>query len=63
VFVCRSTLQHLTDEELDSSIYQELQHNLMRQLNSTSTAEDPTLDLEYFDDTNHVSTLTMVMLK
>jgi hypothetical protein len=61
VFVCRSTLQHLTDEELSSSVHQEMrckfdeyikQHLGQAALPQDFPSEDLTLDPAYFDDTN-----------
>jgi hypothetical protein len=61
VFVCRSTLWHLTDEELDSPVHKDtrhkfdvsIEHNLrLAALPQDFPAEDLTLDPTYFDDTN-----------
>jgi hypothetical protein len=61
VFVCRSTLQHLTDEELSSSVHQEMrrrfdesiEHHLgLVALLQDFPSEDMTPDPAYFDDTN-----------
>jgi hypothetical protein len=60
VFVCRSTLQHLTDEELSSSVHQEMrckfdksieQHLRPAALPQDFPTEDLTPDPKYFDDT------------
>jgi hypothetical protein len=61
VFVCRSTLRHLTDEELDSSVHKDMrrkydesiEHHLGPvALPQDFPAEDMTLDPTYYDDTN-----------
>ncbi len=61
VFVCRSTLRHLTDEELDSSVHKDMrrkfdesiEHHLgPAALQQDFPAEDLTPDPTYFDDTN-----------
>jgi hypothetical protein len=61
VFVCRSTLRHLTDEELDSSVHKDMrckfdesiEHHLgPAALPQDFPAEDLTPDLTYYDDTN-----------
>ncbi len=61
VFVCSSTLQHLTDEELDSSIHKDtrrkfdesIEHHLgPAALPQDFPAEDLTPDPTYHDDTN-----------
>ncbi len=61
VFVCRSTLQHLTVEELSSSVHKEMrckfdqsiEHHLGPvALPQDSSSEDLTPDPAYFDDTN-----------
>jgi hypothetical protein len=61
VFVCRSTLQHLTDEELDSSAHKDMRckfdesiehHHGPLALPQDFPAEDLTPDPAYFDDTN-----------
>jgi hypothetical protein len=61
VFVCRSTLQHLADEELNSSVHKDMrpmfyvsiEHHLGPvALPQDFPAEDLTPDLTYFDDTN-----------
>jgi hypothetical protein len=63
VFVCRSTLQHLTDEELDSSVHKDMrckfdeliEHHLgQAALPQDFPAEDLTPDMTYFDDTNAI---------
>jgi hypothetical protein len=60
-FVCRSTLQHLTDEELNSFVHQEMQRkfdeSVEQHLVPGAVLQDfPTKDLtpdpEYLDDTN-----------
>ncbi len=61
VFVCRSTLQNLIDEELNSSVHQEMQRKFDESVEQhlgpvappqDFPAEDLTLDLVYFEDTN-----------
>jgi hypothetical protein len=61
VFVCRSTLRHLTDEELDSSVHKDtsrkfdesIEHHLgLAALPQDFPAEDLTPDPTYYDDTN-----------
>jgi hypothetical protein len=61
VFVCRSTLWHLTDEELDSSVHKDMrpkfdeliEHHLgPAALPQDFPAEDLTPDPTYYDDTN-----------
>jgi hypothetical protein len=61
VFVCRSTLQHLTDEELDSSVHKDMRpkfdesiknHLGLVDLQQDFPAEDLTPDPTYYDDTN-----------
>jgi hypothetical protein len=61
VFVCRSTLLHLTDEKLNSSVqkdmrrkfYESIEHHLGPvALPQDFPAEDLTPDLTYYDDTN-----------
>jgi hypothetical protein len=61
VFVCRSTLQHLTDEELDSSVHKDMQCKLNEPIEhhlgpaalpQDFPAEDLTPDPTYYDDTN-----------
>jgi hypothetical protein len=61
VFVCRSTLRHLTDEELDSSVHKDMrrkfdesiEHHLgPAALPQDFPAEDLTPDPTYYDDTN-----------
>jgi hypothetical protein len=61
VFVCRSTLRHLTDEELDSSVHNDMRHNFdeliehrlgLAALPQDFPAEDLIPDPTYFDDTN-----------
>jgi hypothetical protein len=61
VFVCRSTLRHLTAEELSSSVHKEMrrrfdesiEHHLgLAALPQNFPAEDVTSDPTYFDDTN-----------
>jgi hypothetical protein len=61
VFICRSTLRHLTDEELNSSVCKDMrrrfdesiEHHLgPAALPQDFPAEDLTPDLTYFDDTN-----------
>ncbi len=64
VFVCRSTLQHLTDEELSSSVHQEMrrkfdesieQHLGLAALQQDFSSEDLTPDPAYFDNTNAIN--------
>jgi hypothetical protein len=64
VFVCRSTLQHLTDEELSSSVHQEMrckfdksieQHLRPVVLPQDFPTEDLTPDPEYFDNKNLIN--------
>ncbi len=61
VFVCRSTLRHLTDEELDSPVHKDMrrkfdesiEHHLgPAALPQDFSTEDLTPDPTYFDDTN-----------
>ncbi len=61
MFVCRSTLQHLTDEELDSSVHKDMRckfdesikHHLgPAALPQDFPAKDLTPDLTYYDDTD-----------
>jgi hypothetical protein len=61
VFVCRSTLQHLTDEELNSSVHQEMQRKFDESIENPLgpaalpqdfPSEDLTPDPAYFDNTN-----------
>jgi hypothetical protein len=61
VFVCRSTLRHLTDEELDSSVHKDMRRkfdesieNLLgpAALPQDFPAEDLTPAPTYYDDTN-----------
>jgi hypothetical protein len=61
VFVCRSTLQNLTDEDLNSSVHQEMRskidESIKQHLGPVALPQEfPTEDLipdpEYFDDTN-----------
>jgi hypothetical protein len=61
VFVCRSTLRHLTDEELNSSVHKDTRHKFDESIEhhlgpaalpQDFPAEDLTADLAYFDDTN-----------
>jgi hypothetical protein len=61
VFVCRSTLQHLTDEEFDSSVHKDMrrkfdesiEHHLgPAALPQDFPAKDLTPDSTYYDDTN-----------
>ncbi len=61
VFVCRSTLRHLTDEELNSSVHKDMrrkfdesiEHHLgPAALLQNFPAEDLTPDPTYYDDTN-----------
>jgi hypothetical protein len=61
VFVCRSTLRHLTDEELNSSVHknmrckfdESIEHHLgLAALPQDFPAEDSTPDPTYYDDTN-----------
>jgi hypothetical protein len=62
VFVCRSTLRHLTDEELDSPVHRgmrckfdesSIEHHLgLAVLPQDFPAEDLTPDPTYYDDTN-----------
>jgi hypothetical protein len=61
VFVCRSTLRHLTDEELDSSVHKDLRpkfdestelHLGPATLPQDFPAEDLTPDPTYYDDTD-----------
>jgi hypothetical protein len=63
VFVCRSTLQHLPDEELSSSVYEEMickfdesikQHLGPAALLQDFSSEDLTPDPAYFGDTNAI---------
>jgi hypothetical protein len=71
VFVCRSTLRHLTDEELNSPVHKDMrrkfdesiEHHLgPAALPQDFPAEDLTPDLTYYDDTN-VWTLSTVTQK
>ncbi len=64
VFLCRLTLQHLTDEELNNSVHQEMQHkfdeSIKQHLGPGTTPQDlPAEDLnperEYYDDTNVIN--------
>jgi hypothetical protein len=61
VFVCRSTLQHLTDEELNSSVHKDMRHKFdesielhlgLAALLQDFPAEDLTPDPTHYDDTN-----------
>jgi hypothetical protein len=61
VFVCRSTLRHLTGEELDRSVHKDMRHkfdeSIEHHLGPAALLQDfPTEDLTpdptYFDDTN-----------
>jgi hypothetical protein len=61
VFVCRSTLRHLTDEELDSSVHKDMRRkfdeSIEHHLGPVALPQDfPTEDLTpdptYFDDTD-----------
>jgi hypothetical protein len=61
VFVCRSTMGHLTDEEINSSVHKDMrckfdesiEHHLgLAALPQDFPAEDLTPDPTYFDDTN-----------
>ncbi len=61
MFVCRSTLRHLTDEELDSSVPKDMRckfdesienHLGLAALPQDFPAEDLTSDPTYYDDTN-----------
>jgi hypothetical protein len=61
VFVCRSTLWHLTDEELDSSVHKDMRRkfdeSIEHHLGPTALpqdfpAEDLTPDPTYYDDTD-----------
>ncbi len=61
VFVCRSTLRHLTDEELHSTVHIDMRpkfdesvelHLGLVALPQDFPAEDLTPDLTYYDDTN-----------
>ncbi len=61
VFVCRSTLRHLTDEEPTSSVHKDMrrkydeliEHHLgLAALPQDFPAEDLTPDTTYYDDTN-----------
>jgi hypothetical protein len=64
VFVCRFTLRHLTDEELNSSIHQEMHcqfdKSIKQHLGPAAVLQDfPTEDLtpdpEYFDNANVIN--------
>jgi hypothetical protein len=59
VFVCRSTLQHLTDEELNSPVHMDMRRKFDESINlhlgpaalpQDFPAEDLTPDLTYYDD-------------
>ncbi len=59
MFVCRSTLQHLTDEELDSSVHKDMRHKFDESIEhhlgpvalpQDFPAEDLTPDPTYYDD-------------
>jgi hypothetical protein len=61
VFVCRSTLRHLTDEELNSSVHKDMRHKFdesiehhlgLAALPQDFPAEDLTPDPTYYDDTD-----------
>ncbi len=61
VVVCRSTLQHLTDEELNSSVHKDMRHKYDESIElhlgpvvlpQDFPAEDLTPDTTYYDDTN-----------
>jgi hypothetical protein len=61
VFVCRSTLRHLTNEELDSSVHKDMRHkfdeSIEHHLGQVALPQDfPAVDLtpdpSNFDDTN-----------
>jgi hypothetical protein len=61
VFVCRSTLWHLNDEELDSSVHKDMRHKFDESIEhhlgpaalpQDFPAEDLTPDRTYYDDTN-----------
>jgi hypothetical protein len=61
VFVCRSTLRHLTDEELNSPVHIEMRHKFAESIElhlgpaalpQDFPAEDLTPDPTYYDDTN-----------
>jgi hypothetical protein len=61
VFVCRSTLRHLTDEELNSSVHKDMRHKFDESIEhhrgpaalpQDFPAEDLTPDPTYYEDTN-----------
>jgi hypothetical protein len=61
VFVCRSTLRHLTDEELNSSVHKDMRHKFDESIEhhlgpaallQDFPAENLTVDPTYYDDTN-----------
>jgi hypothetical protein len=61
VFVCRSTLRHLTEEELDSSVHKDMRHKFDESIEhhlgpaalpQDFPAENLTPDPTYYDDTN-----------
>ncbi len=61
VFVCRSTLWHLTNEELDSSVHKDMRRKFDESIENhvgpaalpqDFPAEDLTPDPTYYDDTN-----------
>ncbi len=63
VFVCRSTLQHLTNEELNSPVHMDMRHKFDESIDlhlrpaallQDFPAEDLTPDLTYYDNTNTV---------
>ncbi len=61
MFVCRSTLRHLTEEELDSSVHKDMRHKFDESIEhhlgpaalpQDFPAENLTPDPTYYDDTN-----------
>ncbi len=63
VFACRSTLQHLTDEELNSPVHMDMRRKFDESINphlgpaalsQDFPAEDLTPDPTYYDDTNTI---------
>ncbi len=61
VFVCRSTLRHLTDEELDSPVHKDMRHKFDESIEhhlgpaalpQDFPSEDLTPDPTYYDDTD-----------
>ncbi len=72
VFVCRSTLRHLTDEELDSSVHKDRRRKFDESIEyhlgpaalpKDFPAEDLTPDPTHFDDTDAIALGLLAYLK